>query len=295
MTPRLRRGLGALPTFFIIGAPKTGTTSLYHYLDQHSEVQMSAIKEPSFFAWASTSTNDYRKVKNLDEYEQLFDPAVTIRGEASPNYAMYPLRQGVPERIRALIPHAKLIYLVRDPVDRTVSHYHQLVATQGEKAPLEEVLSDLSDPRSPCVCGSLYAMQLELYLRNFPQKHMLVVDQAELLTERRATLSKIFAFLEVDNSFDTPSFDDELLKSSERHIYPPVFSRFVGHTVRPRSRWLSPRIRQPLRRAIERFVLPPLETSTLSSDLRIQLEEFYATDVQRLRTLTGKAFSTWSI
>jgi hypothetical protein len=291
----LRRGLGALPTFFIIGAPKTGTTSLYHYLDQHSEVQMSAIKEPSYFAWASTSINDHRKVKSLDEYEQLFDPAVMVRGEASPNYAMYPLRQGVPERIKALVPQAKLVYLVRDPVDRTVSHYHQLVATQGEKASLEDVLGDLSDPRSPCVCGSLYAMQLELYLRNFPQEHMLVVDQAELLRERRATLSKIFAFLDVDHSFDTPSFDDELLKSDERHIYPPVFSRFVSLAVRPRSRWLSPRVRRPLRRAIERFLLPPLETSTLNSDLRANLEEFYAADVTRLRALTGMAFSTWSI
>ena len=290
-----RHGSGALPTFFIIGAPKTGTTSLHYYLDQHPEIQMSAIKEPSFFAWPSSSQSDRRQVKSLADYERLFDRASPVRGEASPNYTMYPLRQGVPERIAALVPDAKLVYVVRDPVERTVSHYHQLVATEGETTSLTDVLNDLEDPRSPCVCASLYAMQLEFYLHIFPQEHILVVDQYELLTKRRETLVRIFHFLEVNEHFSSSSFDDELLKSNDRHIYPPTLSRFVGSAIRPRSRWLSPRIRRPLRRAIEKLFLPALETSQLDGDVRARLEEYYAPDVRRLRVLTGMKFSTWSM
>ena len=294
MSLHLKEGRDALPTLFIIGAPKAGTTSLHYYLDQHPQIQMSAVKEPGFFAFPGSSLNDGRKVDRLDKYERLFDPSIAVRGEASPSYTMYPLRQGVPERIKELVPEAKFVYLVRDPIARTVSHYHQLVASQGEKRSLEEVLRDLSDPRSPCVCASLYALQLELYLRNFPQERVLVIDQADLLADRRATLSKIFDFLGVDDTFDSSQFDIEFLKSNERRTYSPGFARFVGHTVRPHSRWLSPSIRRLLRRSVEKVFLPQLETLTLNDDLHSRLREFYAEEVERLRALTGNAFPTWS-
>ncbi len=162
----------ALPTFFIIGAPKAGTTSFHYYLNQHPQIQMSAVKEPSFFAPSSNPPDARRSINRLDQYEQLFDPAVGVRGEASTNYAEYPFRQGVPERIKELVPEAKFVYLVRDPIDRTMSHYHHLVADGGERRSLEEIFNDLSDPRTPCICASLYALQLELYLRDFPQERI---------------------------------------------------------------------------------------------------------------------------
>jgi hypothetical protein len=289
------RQAGALPTFFVIGAPKAGTTSLHSYLDEHPQIHMSAVKEPNFFAPTLDPVDERWSVGRLEEYERLFDPAVGVRGEASPGYSMYPLRQGVPERIKELVPSAKFIYLVRDPIDRTVSHYHQLVARDGERRSLEATLGDLSDPHSPCVCASLYALQLELYLRHFPQDRVLVIDQAELLRDRRATLRRIFSFLAVDDTLDSPQFDVELLRSSERRTYPPALARFVGLTVRPRSRWLPPRVRRYLRLSMERILLPPLETSKLDDQLRSRLEEVYAGEVERLRALTGKTFPTWSI
>src|SRR5665213_4176180 len=120
MDSRLKRS-GALPTFFIIGAPAAGTTSLHYYLDQHPQIQMSASKEPGFFAPVSDSLNPSRsgeryKVEHLDQYERLFDPVIGVRGEATVDYANYPRRKGVPGRIKKLVPDAKLIYLVRDPI-----------------------------------------------------------------------------------------------------------------------------------------------------------------------------------
>ncbi len=159
----------ALPTFFIIGTAKAGTTSLHHYLDLHPQIQMSAIKEPNFFAGAENGTPyPGGRVDRLEEYERLFDPSVEVRGEASPSYTNHPRRVGVPERIKALVPHAKLIYLVRDPIARTVSHYQHSVAVGRERRSLEDALSDLSDPLLPWTSTSRYASQLELYLPHFP-------------------------------------------------------------------------------------------------------------------------------
>lgn len=300
-TPQVATGLAssaadrALPTFLIIGAPKTGTTSLHNYLAQHPEIQMSPVKEPNFFAPHLDPVNEKRRIGDLDRYTRLFDPKVAVRGEASTPYAEYPLRQGVPERIKALIPDVKLIYVVRDPIERTVSHYNHLVANGGIRTTLNEVLSNLSDPRSPCICASLYALQLELYLRVFRRDQILVLDQADLLTERRATLRRVFAFLLVNEDFDSQAFDDEFLKTSDRHTYPPRFGRLLELYVIPHLRWLPPTTRHFLRRSVERRLFPSLKPSHLNEQLRLRLEEYYSGEVERLRQLTGMAFPTWSI
>jgi hypothetical protein len=289
---RSRRG--ALPTFFIIGAPKAGTTSLYHYLECHPEIQMSAVKEPSYFAPTLDTLEVKLHVGSLQRYEQLFDPDVAVRGEASTNYAEYPFREGVPEAIAELVPEAKFIYLVRDPVERTVSHFRHIVANGSERRSLTQALSDLEDPRSPWICASLYALQLELYLRIFPAERMLVVDQADLLSDRSSTLREIFAFLDVDEGFQSEQFEDELLKGSEHRSYPLGLARFIEHQVRPRSAWISPATRRLLRRYVE-VALPRLQTESLDEQLRASLQQFYAGEVAHLRSLTGKTFPTWSV
>jgi Sulfotransferase domain len=289
-------GAGALPTFFIVGAAKAGTTSLHYYLDQHPQIQMSANKEPDFFSGPENGIPYLgQRVERLDEYEQLFDPTFGVRGEASVSYTTHPRRVGVPERIKELVPGARFIYLVRDPIARTLSQYHQRVAVGGERRSLQEVLSDLSDPYSVCICRSLYATQLDLYLRQFSQERVLVVDQADLLADRQSTLREVFDFLSVDDTVDSSRFDVEFLKSSERRMYPFGLARFMSDTVRPHSRWVPQRVRQALRLSMERILLPPLETSKLDDELRSRLQELYAGEVQRLRALTGKTFPTWSV
>jgi hypothetical protein len=284
-----------LPTFFIIGAGKAGTTSLHYYLDQHPQIQMSEDKEPHFFCGPENGfPYTMGRVSRLDKYEKLFDPAFDVRGEASPGYTSYPRRQGVPERIKELQPDAKFIYLVRDPIARTVSHHQHRVAVEGERRPLSEALADFSDPYAPCICPSMYAMQLERYLSVFSQERILVVDQADLSANRRSTLGQIFDFLSVD-TFDSRRFDDELYRSDERYTYPPGNASFLYLRLVPLVRWVPGRVRRSLRRSAERMFLSPLEEPTLDDALRAQLEELFEPDVQRLRALTGKTFSTWSI
>lgn len=286
----------ALPTFFIIGAPKAGTTSLHHYLDQHPEIQMSANKEPRFFAGPENGIPyPPDRVSRLEKYEQLFDPTVGVRGEASTDYAIHPRRQGAPQRIKKLIPGAKFLYLVRDPLARTISHYQMRVAFLGERRSLQEALSDFSDRRSPYIWPSLYASQLERYLRHFPQERTMVVDQAELLANRRPTLRDIFAFLSVDATVDSSRFDDVLSSSREWRGYSPSYARFVDRVVAPALRWMPRDLRRSIRRPLERLLWPPLQTPTLDDESHARLQELYAAEAERLRGLTGKTFPSWSV
>lgn len=286
----------ALPTFFIIGAAKTGTTSLYYYLNQHPQIQMSANKEPNFFSGPENGIPyPMGRVSRLEDYEKLFDPAISVRGEASVGYANHPRRQHVPERIKKLVPTAKFIYLVRDPIARTVSQYQHRVAAEGERRSLREALSDLSDPYSPCICPSLYASQFDLYMHHFPKERMLVIDQAELLTDRLSTLRQIFTFLSVDEGIDSLRFDEELNTSGEHRVYPSGYTRLRGPVARVPLRWIPPRTRRSLRRSVERILWPSVEPATLDDELRARLEELYVGEVERLRVLTGKTFPTWSI
>jgi hypothetical protein len=286
----------ALPTFFIIGAAKAGTTSLHYYLDQHPQIQMSAIKEPNFFGGEENGVPyPGGRVGSLREYERLFDANVEVRGEASPSYTNHPHRSGVPERICELVPEAKFVYLVRDPVERTISHYQHSVAVGRERRPLREALEDLSQATLSWAGISRYATQLDLYLRRFSADRVLVVDRAELLADRRATLRQIFAFLSVQPDFACAEFDQELYRSRERRVYPPGYERFVGRVVKPALQWVPPRLRRSLRGSVERALWSPVQKPELDEASRVRLQELYAGEVERLRALTGKSFASWSV
>lgn len=286
----------ALPTFFIIGAPKAGTTSLHFYLDQHPQVQMSTNKEPRFFAGPENGV-PYApgRVSRLEDYEELFDPTIAVRGEASTDYAIHPRRQGAPMRIKELVPRGRFLYLVRDPIERTISHYQMRVAFLGERRTLREALSDFSDPRSPYLWPSLYASQLELYLRHFDQERVMIVDQADLLADRRPTLRDIFAFLSVDDAVDSSRFDDVLSSSREWRAYSPIYARVVDRVVAPAVRWIPRGVRRSIRRSLDGLLWKPLQAPTIDDDLRARLQDLYAPDAERLRALTGQAFPTWSV
>lgn len=289
-----------LPTFFIIGAAKAGTTSLHHYLDQHPEIQMSAIKEPNFFAGAPNGIPyPVGRVDRLDEYEALFDPRFEVRGEASPSYTNSPRRSGVPERIGELVPDGRFIYLVRDPIARTLSQFQMRVADGKQRQSLREALGDDLDREDPhsyyLTCQSFYARQLELYLRHFSEKKILVVDQADLLQDRKTTLREIFSFLSVDDGFTSTQFDSELFRGKERRAYPPFFVRFVKPALAAPARRLPSGLRGSVRGAIERAFLPKVSAPELDDRTRMRLEELYADDVDRLRALTGRKFSSWSV
>jgi hypothetical protein len=287
----------ALPTFFIIGAAKAGTTSLHYYLEQHPQVQMAANKEPNFFSGAANGIPyPLGRVETREAYEDLFDASFPVRGEASVSYANYPRRKGVPERIREAVPDARLIYLVRDPVSRAISHYKHRVAWMGERRAMSEVFGDLSDPYDVCLCPGFYARQLEQYLSVFPTERVMVIDQADLLGDREEVLRGVFSFLSVDEEFHSDAFGEELLNSQRRRVYSPRYTRLIErYGARGPLRLIPRGARLSIRAAVERRLWPPLEVPELDAEVRQRLEQLYASDAERLRTLTGKALPTWRV
>ncbi len=233
--------MGALPTVVIIGAMKCGTSALHRYLDRHPQVAMSEPKELNFFfgpdtvgaeehAWAQGTWG-----RGVDWYAGHFPSRVPVRGESSPGYTS-PDHPEAAERMAKVIPDAKLIYLVRDPIDRAVSQYRHHRREGAETRPMAEALLD---PGSQYLSRGRYAERLAPYLRHFDRSRIMVVVAEDLLSRRRETLQGVYGFLGVDHAF----WSDDLA-----HIW---------HTgedpVPPVDAVLRARLQEALRRDAERL------------------------------------------
>ncbi len=128
-----------LPNLIVIGSQKCGTSGLHYYLGLHPEISMSTPKELDFFI----AERNYPL--GLDWYRSQFDPQAKVRGESSPNYTAYPQHVGVPERMHSIVPEARLLYMVRDPIDRIAAHWVHNFAKRRERGRPE---------RRPCCIGT---------------------------------------------------------------------------------------------------------------------------------------------
>ena len=161
-------GRGALPNLVVIGAQKCGTSGLHYQLGLHPEIWMSRPKELNFFI------EERNWSRGEDWYRAYFDARAKVRGESSPNYTAYPQHLGVPERMRTLIPEAKLIYVVRDPLERIAAHWVHNFAKRREKGDLRATLTHAN---TSYVMRSQYHMQLQQFLGHYPFEQTLVIEQ----------------------------------------------------------------------------------------------------------------------
>ena len=161
-----------IPTFIVIGAGKAGTTSLWAYLQEHPQVFMSARKELDFF------TTEHNWHRGLEWYESHFADAGTAKahGEVSGNYTNWPDYVGVPERMASVVPGARLVYVVRHPIDRMVSGYRYLRARGLEARPMAQAFRE----RPMYTNASSYATQIEQFLEHFPRDQLLVIVSEHL-------------------------------------------------------------------------------------------------------------------
>jgi hypothetical protein len=215
--PQAGSGMGALPDFVIIGPTKCGTTFLYHLLTQHPLVEPAAFKEPHYF-------NMFFDEEGIEWYRRCFpaprwkDGQKTITGEATPEYLVHPR---VPERMAEVVPHARLIALLRNPVERTYSAYHHRVRNGQETRTFEEAVEQAlevqkrrplgeggetpwrgdgagsSDSRHKHLSNSIYVDYLLRWSEYFPREQMLVLKSEDFFDNPRQTLKTIFDFLDL--------------------------------------------------------------------------------------------------
>jgi Sulfotransferase family len=189
---------GALPNLVVIGAMKCGTSALHRLLDCHPDISMSEPKELNFFfgpdqadggSWATGNWH-----RGVAWYARQFDARATVRGESSPGYTS-PAHPEAARRMAALVPGARLLYLVRDPVERAVSQYRHHHAEGSERRRLAEALLD---PDSQYLARSRYHDRLAPFLAHFERRAIAILCQEELLAEQRRTLRAVFELLQVD-------------------------------------------------------------------------------------------------
>ncbi|NJN88394.1 MAG: sulfotransferase domain-containing protein [Leptolyngbyaceae cyanobacterium SL_7_1] len=263
-----------LANLVIIGAMKCGTSSLHRYLSCHPQIAMAPAKELDFFV------KEKNWQRGVTWYRSQFADA-PIRGEASPNYTRYPIFQGVPERMHQLIPDAKLIYLVRDPVRRILSHYLHNYLDRTENQSLTGALNDL--PSNHYVNCSRYYWQLEQFLPYYSLDRLLIVSLEEWSTDRHTTLQRIFQFLEVDWVGDHPVFNGAVPRLPQKNRLTDM------------GNWVA---KLPTSRRFCQWLPGLTERSgelSMDESLEQRLIEILQPDVERLRSLTGRSFARWSV
>ncbi len=298
------------PSFIIIGSTKCASSSLHNYLGQHPEIYTSKVKETGFFSLHYERGPDY--------YTSYFKEGVNkkIIGESTPTYCFLPY---VAPRIRNLLPEAKLIICLRNPLDRAFSSWlmktglgtetlpfdismdicikkldytkKMLAGKDGEKYWIENnnnhSAKDELRPRT-YIIGGLYSEMIKHYLQFFPAEQLKIIFFDELTKDLNGQLSEIFGFLGADPGFIVPDkesvnfyFDRKITKSVVN-----LLGQKAGRAVMdfiPKT--LKDRIKKRMKR-----IDPP----KLSMTDRVKYWECFKEDVTELEKMLGKDLSHWN-
>lgn len=263
-----------LPDFVIIGAMKCGTSTLHAQLAAQPQFFMSEPKEPNYFS------DDDVYAKGEGWYRGLFRqaPEGAIRGESSTHYTKLPTYPDTIERLAALIPNAKFIYVMRDPVDRLVSHYiHEW--TQGVIAcPIDEGI----DKHKELIDYSRYAFQLEPWIARFGRARILTVEFETMTKEPGAELKRIAAFLGAEGDV---AWKDDL---EARNVSAERIRKFPGYALivdNPVATFLRRSLVPQSLRDKVKSTLQMRERPALSAEKIAALNEIFARDRAALRRL----------
>lgn len=302
----LTERIGRLPDFFIIGAAKSGTTSLYHYLRQHPSIYMPWVKEPNYFAYKDGKFNligpfgkevilqtVYSKtITDYSAYLQLFQDAKSFQviGEASVRYLYY---SHAPARIAEVIPHAKIIAVLRNPIDRAFSHFRMNRKMQIE--PCEDFEKALDLERSRITEGwgwdwhymrvGRYGEQIARFLNHFNKDQLFVCTYEDFASNTKEVCAQIAGFLGVDShfAFDVTrkykvgthsggrvwKFSDRLETTRLGRLIQQVLPKHVRHDIHTR-----------IQQGIAKYGHHP--ESELSSELYERFWQYYVNDLQLL-------------
>lgn len=292
------------PDFLIIGAYKSGTTSLLDYLGQHPQVFLPALQEPNFFAYPpgteSASTRPeverdtaYRRprTRTQAQYDALFvdAPATALIGECSPEYMRSEHACG---RIAAAAPHVKLLAVLRNPVDRAYSDYQAFVRDGLEPEPFATAIKRPygTDSGTQYVATGFYGAQLRPYYSAFPAGQIKVILTSDLVGNGPATLREVGDWL----GLDTHGWDPDV--STIRNVSGRPANAVVGTAYQLRRRlrpWLKPWFPPQLQRVADQWLTRGLRREAMDLATRARLVDVYRDDIILLERLIDRDLSGW--
>lgn len=313
------------PDFIIIGAAKSGTTSLHRYLERHPKIFMSQPKEPEFFA------RDDRYGEGLKSYEDLFANASStqLKGEASTLYSGPRYFEQTAERIFQYSPNMKLVYVLRNPIDRAYSYYVQLVKNYQNasksssisrtfeefifperfpsRCPREDFFapfdSHLRDEPETVLGGGYYYYHVQKYLNFFNRDQILLLEFDELNQNPKTVLNQIYKFLGIQDEQPDDPVDEVRVNVASEH-----FSQKKGYQTVSRVKnfiFFRPLINllpEKSRKAGVQLILnwsrlngkndnfPPKMLDTTRDYLRT----LYQDDIKALQSIWGRDLSHWN-
>ena len=297
--------MGAMPTFLVIGASRSGTTALHNYLRQHPDVFMPASKEPNFFL-ADGQVLDFKgpaaewvnnSMRSLEEYQGLFEAGARslARGEASPLYLYF---ENAPLRIKHHVPDTRMIAVLRDPAEQAYSHF--MYAKRNMLEPLDDFTEALAKEDDRIANGwqpmfryssfPRYGEQLARYYAQFDRSQIQLFLYEEFDTRPLPVLAEMFAFIGVDESF-VPDVSyrpnasgrpkNKLLQDA---VMKPHLATRIAGAMLPRG--LRQRVKDIISGSnVEREVLP--------ADAKAILRARQSEDTLRLQDLIGRDLSAW--
>lgn len=299
----------SLPNFLIVGAARSGTTSLYHYLDQHPDIYFSETKEPCFLAYARglyKGEVHRHAVTDLDNYVKLFSPGISNkwRGEASAIYLH--LHTEVINNIEFYIPHHKdlrIIMILRNPIERAFSQYMRNVRNMQETISFEEAVRMETERKSKGFNSDFFYIERGFYhdqVKDFVEKfkYIKVILYEDFSKDPLKEIDDIFDFLQLKRSFDINT-DQHFNKSGKPKLKFLLKLQmaliYKKNPIKSVAKFMLPKkIRKTTARHFTNLVYDhTLEKQSVSKETYLKLLEIYRSDIEQLGKLIGRDLSGW--
>jgi len=281
------------PNFFIVGAPKSGTTSLFAYLKIVPGIFMPEIKEPNYFSIVNVPKDSHSKpIRDKKKYLELFKKVKDekIIGEASVSYLSDPK---APKLIHEVSPNAKILISLRDPAERAHSNYLHLKRMGRVNLSFNELLHKASkeggdDYKANLgLYGGLYSENVKRYVDIFGSNNVMILIFEDWITDAKNTVEEILEFLAIDYAYDDFK---EVVYNKFGIARGPIAQAVLRN--KKLKRFAKRKVPSPIRRFVkQKIILKPHPKPKMEDDEIKLLVDFYRKDVEKLEKFLGKKIS----